>query len=382
MGTAPRGDMPRNTTESMMSEALGCLHAPDDLAERALAASHARHPAHRGHARKLVSVFAMTLVAALAFGGTAYAVVRGGLFERAYGGAHGLDSTQAWSIQGDDGTTYDFQMSLESVAGKDVMQAIVDATEEVNLVASANGYTLTVESMVLDANGAGAATFTLTSDHGFKLYPDAVAGDLVFDTSSDLRLISMDVPSEASIDERLVYEVDSSTDSEIRGTIYFSSQGPDTFKDGVTWGLFIDSEGQDGKAKPHVDVNTAAFRPTKALAARTFGDASGATASLTPLSLRLDFPETNGGGIVSRLTLEHADGTSQLVTNDTLGEGGPTTTNYYSAYGWEADRTERTVMTLSQAADPGAVDSISVTKLRYSGNEGEKVTQFFALKPM
>lgn len=380
MGTTFHDDTPRSTPESMMGEALDCLRAPDDLAERALAASRTRRPAHHGHIRTLASVFAMMLVAVLAFGGTAYAVVSSGLFERAYGGAHGLDGTQAWSIQGGDGTTYDFQMSLESVAGKDATQAVVDATEEVNLTTSANGYTLTIESMALDANGAGAATFTLTSDHGFKLYPYAVAGQLVFDNDSDLRLISTSVPSEASIDERVVYEADSSTDSEIRGTIYFSSQGLDTFKDGVTWTLAIDSEEEDGTIRS-ADAQTEVFRPTKALAARAFGDDSGATASLTPLSLRLDFPGTDGEGIVGTLALEHADGTSQLVTNDTPGEEGPTTTNYYSAFGWEADGAEHTIMTLSQATGPDAVDSISVTRCHYSGNGDEKVMQTFELKP-
>ena len=350
-----------HTPESLMGEALDSLHAADDLADRALAAARGS-ARRRGHAPRVATVLALAIALTLTLGGTAYAIVNSDLLARAYSG-HGLGDTAAWSIRGDDGKcVYSFSQSLTPAAGEDVAQTIADATEPVNLTTTANGYTLTVESMVLDANGAGVATFTLASDHGFRLLPDAVPGELVFDGDSDLGLVSMEFPGGDFPDTRCYYDASASTDTELHGTRYFTSKGTDAFASGVAWVL---------GGTPGGDAVTGTFTPSRVVGTREFSDESGTVVSLSPLSLKASFSNAQGEHSMDLLQLSHADGTTQTVLDHDYDSGATSETNYYTSYRWDEGDDECIILSLSQITDPDTVDSVLMGMHRYA-NDGRE----------
>lgn len=359
------GSTSRHTPESMLGDAMNCLRAPDDLAERAIAARHGTRRRH-GHARSLVAVVATALVATLAFGGTAYAVITSDFFARAYGD-HGLGDSAGWTVedsQGNPAATYTREFT--TVAGEDTTQAIADATEEVNLSASLNGYTLTVESMVLDANGAGAVTFTLSGEDSFDLYEDAVSNELVFD-EGPLQLITMRAGEGGSLNNRSYYDSDTSTPTELRGTMYFTARDVNDLKGGVTWE--IAGVAPDGTA---AEARTDAFTPSKVLATTTFTEAGGLEASLSPLSLRIGQPGKSEvyESVTSSVALNMSDGTSQTVMGDVA-------TNYYVYTGWQGDSANHATLALSQVVDPNEVTSISVTGNDYTESERTPFSRTF-----
>lgn len=358
-----RIEHPRTAPESLMDETMACLHAPDDLADRAIAAAGGARRRH-GHTHRLATVAGLALAASLAFGGTAYAVVNSLFFAQAYGD-HGLGASKTWSMTGDDGTSvYSYKQSYQTIADDDVTQAIEDATEPVNLSASANGYTLTIESMVLDANGAGAATFTLTSSDAFKLVDSGVGSELVFDQDSNLNSIGMVFSSGDfgdSLDSSVHYDIDTSTNTELHGTMYFNSKGLDSFDGGITWKLQGFSGGDRETSTPF-EASTGTFKPSKVVGAKSYADDTGNTASLSPLSLKVGYRlgEAKHSYSAYSVLLNQADGTQQPIIKNMYQEGETAETNYYVYYGWESDGTAYEILSLTQATNPDVIENITL----------------------
>ena len=131
----------------------------------------------------------------------------------------------------------------------------------------ARGYTLLVESVLVDDLGCGAATFTLSNPDGIKINPAyGVPGDAVFDDTSDLRLLRTTFGDDTSASDYVVYDAAASTDTEMRGTIYFNSwQDEGSIASGVKWILAFN----DGEAA------TDTFVPKKAAKSHEFKASDG-----------------------------------------------------------------------------------------------------------
>lgn len=363
------------TSNNMLETSLNALHASDDLADRALArAAGKRRRSRRTHT--IAGVAAASLALALATGGTAYAVVNSDFFAQAFGG-HGMESGD-WTWADQEGGEHAVSRDLTPISPADVSEDLAAAVEDVNLSAAANGYTLTIENMVLDANGAGIVTFNVTGENGVQDLIDAVGSNGSFWSSerAGINGLSMSMGdgldwSLALIDTYVMFDADASTSDEFRGTMYFSAfGGVDEYAGGVSWSITTD----DGNS-----YRTEVFMPNKVIEAVRLVDESGNSLSVSPLSVK-SYDVTDVYDDVS-LTLSMADGSEFAVYSnaETLGLSDVDVVNYFTNDGgWTEDGASCGVQTFSQLIDvtqvigatvsgmPGWPDDTTVVSRAYS----------------
>lgn len=372
------------SAESLMTESIDALHASNDLAERALAAAQPgrANRSRRGHARPLAAVIAAALAGALTLGGAGYAVATSDFFAQAFGD-HGLGDKNTWSITGDDSnaTVYSFTREFDTEAPANVTQSLAEATEAVGYTVSTHGFTLAIESMVLDENGAGAVTFTLSNPDGINA-TDYGNGELLFDYSvpgvCDIGMHLND-GSDTFVDTRTYFDANSSSDTEIHGTIYFSAAifgegNADAFKNGVTWRLVGNTSAVEPGANTTAnqgesyEARTNVFTPGKVVETRQFAGENGVVASLSPLSILLNFPITDERPYeahVSGLSLEMADGTEKTIESNAGNDGGATVANSYLGCMYQSDTYIELAHVLTQLADVDNVASVVVSERLY-----------------
>ena len=125
-----------------------------------------------------------------------------------------------WTVDGDGVYSRTFG-TVDEGGLSDELKASV---EYAGRAVEARGYTLLVESVLVDDLGCGAATFTLSNPDGIKINPAyGMPGDAVFDDTSDLRLLTTEFGDGTFASDYVVYDAEASTDTEMRGTIYFNS---------------------------------------------------------------------------------------------------------------------------------------------------------------
>ena len=274
--------------ETRMSEAMECLRAEDGLAERVLErAANPGRRARRGGPLPLALVVAVCATALLATGGVAYAVATSGFFQRAFGD-HGLGERSEWGFTTSSGEAYEFTREFSDAASEGVVEDLEAAVEEVGLETTGNGFTLTIEDMVVDENGCGAATFTLENPDGLGL--DAKNGVGMWDQTGMLWLTGsegLDLLSMGFADGEpdfpnvyCVYERGSLTETSVRATMYFDSfTGLDSVLTGARWELKW-HVGEGGDASKRHEAATDWFTPTKVVGTRGFS-CDGMSASLS-----------------------------------------------------------------------------------------------------
>ena len=103
------------------------------------------------------------------------------------------------------------------------------SVEHVGLSVTGNGYTLTIEDMLVDENGCGVASFTLENPEGIRNNPEyGLPGELVPDDDAPLDALGMSATGEGTstlLDYKWIYDQELSTDTLARGTVYFSAFG-------------------------------------------------------------------------------------------------------------------------------------------------------------
>lgn len=345
------------TSNNMLKTSLNTLHASDDLADRAIArAAGRRRRSRRTHT--IAGVAAVAVAVALATGGTAYAVVNSDFFAQAFGG-HGRESGD-WNWNDQEGNEYGVTRDLTPISAADVSDDLTAAVEEVGLSTEANGYTLTIENMVLDANGAGVVTFSVTGKNGVQDLIDSVKANGSFWESEAAGINSIGMvmgatsePDKPMIDTYIMYDADMSTADVFRGTMYFSAFGSvDNYTNGVSWSLAT----SDGK-----QTHTSVFNPTKVVEGVTLADNAGNTLNVTPLSVKC-FDATEVPGDYS-LTLSLANGSEYVVykNDSTFGYGDADAVNYFTNDGgWTEGNASCNVLTFSQLIDASQVVGATV----------------------
>lgn len=294
-----------------MQGAFEGMHASEDMYEKVMArASHRGRK--RGGAPKIAVVATVALAVALAAGGTAYAVLGGDFFFRGWGD-HGHGQVNTWTVDGDGVYSRTFG-TVDEDALSDELKASV---EYAGRAVEARGYTLLVESVLVDDLGCGAATFTLSNPDGIKINPVYGApGDVVFDEDSDLRLLRTAFGDGTSANDDVVYDAEASTDTEARGTIYFNAwNGADSVASGIKWVLNFN----DG------DVTTDVFVPAKTIKSREFKTADGVRAMVSPIAMVIDDESVMEAHddlygihplIIDNLSVTMEDGTNLVITDD------------------------------------------------------------------
>lgn len=365
--------------ETRMREALECLRAEDDLAERVLERAAApRRRARRGGPLPLVAVVAVCAAVLLATGGVAYAVATSGFFQRAFGD-HGLGERSEWGFTTSNGEAYEFTREFSDVASEGVVEDLEAAVEEVGLKAMGNGYTLTIEDMVVDENGCGAATFTLENPDGLGL--DAKNGVGMWDQTGALWLTGsegLDMLGMEFADGEpgfpnvyCVYERDSLTETSVRATMYFDSfTGLDSVLTGARWSLDW-HVGEGGDASKRHEAVTDWFTPTKVVGARGFS-CDGMSASLAPMSVVYELSDELADQCymfsASHVSIRMKDGTELVVSDEGAG-----VVNTYTDTGRDRYSISHT---LTQLVDVAQVESIAMVVELDDGRGGEEVREF------
>lgn len=357
-----------------LKAAFDAMHADDELADRALTrASGGKKSRRRGAAKPLAAVVAGCVAAVLVTGGVAYAVVNSDFFAQAWGD-HGQGRTQAWSILGDDGSTISYKRDFgDGTAPVELSEAV----EHVGLSVEGNGYTLELGDIAVDENGCGSVTFTLSNPNGVALYePAAELGELVLsgaEGEQTLDLITLDFgdgddeSARAFADTREMIEKESSTKTEIHGTMYFAGFGGEAdLEKGLTWVLNW-HEG-DGDSAEQYTAETQRFNPSKRVASKTFTSSDGVEAKVSPFSVQVSADlETTGS--IRKLHLVLKDGTEQVIEDDGVA-------NYYFAL----KRDENVAWVSTQLIDPDSVESVHAEGLMLDDNGGEPQTLSITLE--
>ena len=344
------------SNETKMREALECLRADEQLAEKVLARAACSGRGFRRGPLSLAAAVAIGVAVLLATGGVAYAVATSDFFQQAFGD-HGMGERSEWGLTTDSGSAYEFSREFSDAPSEKVVADLESAVEEVGLSVSGNGYTLTVEDMVLDENGCGAVTLTLENPNGLGISDDergmsGKTGELWLTGSDGLDMIDMSfADGETSFpNQRIFYERESLTETSVRATMYFDAFGGlESVLSGVRWSLNWHT-GELGTTENLVAM-TGWFTPTKIVESRTFSG-EGASGSLSPLSLMYSVPKQEGREFVADyVSLRMADG-SDLVVCD--GDSGVVNTYTDTARGvWSSH-------TLTHLVDVTQVESIVV----------------------
>ena len=352
-----------------LHEAMERMHAAEDTYERVMERASAGCRRGRGPL-PAAAVIGAAVAGVLATGGVAYAVAGGDFFDRVWGD-HGTDGRVEWSYMGNN-----YSQEYGSLDPAAVSDDLASSVEAVGLSVTGNGYTLTIEDMLVDENGCGAVTFTLENPDGIQNNPEyGLPGELLFyaDDNASGREDGMQqaIMSLASkeyggvINQRWIYDKAMSTATELHGTVYFATfdgefGSVEELLSGVYWEL--DWWEGDKAAGESVSAGTDVFRPTKLVSMSEFTDEAGNAASISPFSMKLDvaWPGGEGDG-VDAVTLVMADGT----TYEVYGEG---IVNYYAA-----SRTEDGALKLNftRFVNVGEVASVRVTGTTVDSHGGE-----------
>lgn len=351
-----------------MGASMGRMRASDDLYDGVMARAEGGGKRRHGHARSIPAVVVLALAAVLATGGTAYAVAHSDFFQRAWGG-HGMGD--GWTEPVDPGTEGlvpdSYSQDFTSAIGGEMPASFQDAVEDVGYVAEHDGYKLTIGAAVVDDNGSGAATFTLANPDGIGHDPDlGMPGELVFGSDSELRALDAKLADGTGMNTRSYYDRDTSTDTEIHGTLYFSAPATSSgeltnLESGIRWCLSFSTEAEGNRAaQGHVydnyDAYTKVFKPTKTLPARTFTDAEGDTLRVSPISAVFSIAKETADKREQepyRLVLNLADGSEVVVMDDASGIG--------NAYTATIVNETTTVLVMTRLVDPDDIVSISVS---------------------
>lgn len=348
-----------------LKAAFDAMHADDELADRALSrASSGKKHRRRGAAKPLAAVVAGCVAAVLATGGVAYAVVNSDFFAQAWGD-HGQGRTRTWSFLGDDGSSISYKRDFgDGTAPVELSEAV----EHVGLSVEGNGYTLELGEIAVDENGCGSVTFTLSNPNGVALYePAAELGELVLsgaEGEQTLDLITLnfgdgdDESARAFADTREIIEKESSTKTEVHGTMYFAGFGGEAdLEKGLTWALnWHEGDGNDIK---QYTAETQRFNLSKRVASNTFTSSDGVEAKVSPFSVQISAdPEMSDG--IRKVSLMLNDGTEQVIEDDGVA-------NYYFALGRDGNVT----WVSTRLIDPDLVESVHAERCILDDNGGE-----------
>ena len=348
-----------------LKAAFDAMHADDELADRALSrATSGKKPRRRGAAKPLAAVVAGCVAAVLATSGVAYAVVNSNFFAQAWGD-HGQGRTQTRSFLGDDGSTISYKRDFgDGTAPVELSEAV----EHVGLSVEGNGYTLELGEIAVDENGCGSVTFTLSNPNGVALYESAAeAGELVLsgaEGEQTLDLITLDFGDEddestrAFADTREMIEKESSTKTEVHGTMYFAGFGGEAdLEKGLTWVLnWHEGDGNDTK---QYTAKTQRFNPSKRVASKTFTSSDGVESKVSPFSVQISADPVMSDSI-RKVSLVLKDGTEQVIVDDGVA-------NNYFGLGRDGNVT----WVSTRLIDPDSVESVHVERRILDDNGGE-----------
>lgn len=309
----------------LFREAFSPIDAPDDMAERVIRMAGTSNRNTRGHRVHRIPVRAVvigaTLSAALA-GGGAYAAVQSNFFQSAFGDkGQGDVEARDIPVEGKDSTCRLAEMTWVQTDPANAERILGPFVGTVGQSVSANGYTLTVDEVVVDENGIGVATYTLSNPDGvgevdgyyghFGFMPDAPIRGVHIEGATQ-RGIGNGMTGGISFDQRSVKDELLSTEAELHAVQYFCPPFGERDENGYRWQLSVWDEESGRLAGP-----TITYAPEAAIPATVFAAETGETVSMSPLGMvASESIETMDPGFYRRCVVASSDGTEYVVKDD------------------------------------------------------------------
>ena len=310
---------------ALFREAFSPIDAPDDMAERVIRMAGTSNRNMRGHRVHHIPVRAVvigvTLSAALV-GGGAYAAVQSDFFQSAFGDKGQKDvAARDVPVEGKDSTFRLAEMTWVQTDPANAERILGDYVGTVGQSVSINGYTLTVDEIVVDENGIGVATYTLSNPDGvgevdgyyghFGFMPDAPIRGVHIEGATQ-RDIGNGMTGGISFDQRSVKDEVLSTGTELHAVQYFCSLFGEHDENGYMWQLSVLDEESGRLAGP-----TVTYAPEAAIPATAFAAETGETVSMSPLGMvASESIETMDPGSYRRCVVTFSDGTEYVVKDD------------------------------------------------------------------
>ena len=325
----PKGSHVQATVDerarALFREAFSPIDAPDDMAERVIRMAGTSSRNMRGHRVHHIPVRAVvigvTLSAALV-GGGAYAAVQSDFFQSAFGDKGQKDvAARDVPVEGKDSTFRLAEMTWVQTDPANAERILGDYVGTVGQSVSINGYTLTVDEIVVDENGIGVATYTLSNPDGvgevdgyyghFGFMPDAPIRGVHIEGATQ-RDIGNVMTGGISFDQRSVKDEVLSTGTELHAVQYFCSLFGEHDENGYMWQLSVLDEESGLPAGP-----TVTYAPEAAIPATAFAAETGETVSMSPLGMvASESIETMDPESYRRCVVTFSDGTEYVVKDD------------------------------------------------------------------
>ena len=365
---------------ALFREAFSPIDAPDDMAERVIRMAGTSNRNMRGHRVHRIPMRAVVIGATLSaalVGGGAYAAVQSNFFQSAFGDK-GQEDVKARDIpvEGKDSTCRLAEMTWVQTDPANAERILGDYVGTVGQSVSINDYTLTVDEMVVDENGIGVATYTLSNPDGvgevdgyygqFGFMPDAPVRGVHVEGATQ-RDIGNGMTAGISFDERSVKDEALSTETELHAVQYFCPLFGEHDENGYMWQLSMWDEESGSLAGP-----TITYAPETSIPATAFAAETGETVSMSPLGMvASESIETTDPGSYRRCVVTFSDGTEYIVKDD----------RYYEFDDKEnaPELAGNTVLTLDSGSDGiffvfnRLVDVEAVASVTFETNAGEQL---------
>lgn len=269
-----------------LQKAFSVLHAAPDTVEKVLQQAQGKKKRHLLPKSLLIAaVLALSLTVAGAAG--VASLVDAHVSHESTVPDGTLHAFSAGSIETEGMEMYDSQNNpielptMERVlADKDMVQQLVgDALCRIEATLQAEGYTVTLENMLIDENGAGLLTYTLENPQGIN-YADNGYGMVTTPLTPDLRIGG--ATSAQYMDTAVYLDKEQSTDTCLHLVLYFCNFGEWQMGDDL---YFTINSGTDGCETHAVRITPQRFVPEC-----TFLTEDGKLLRLSPLSAYWDNP--------------------------------------------------------------------------------------------
>ena len=343
----------------LFRQAFDGLHASEDTYEEVLMKVSDGYQPRRGLTRKAL---ALVLAGVLASGGTAYAITSG--FFGAFGSKGREDIPTATIIDDKGGTITTPAMQFVDASEEEVARILGDAVQHVGLSCESHGNTLTIDDLVMDEQGVGVATFTLTSPEGTsgfigsydESYPDY--GFLRFPEDSCLRGIIVEGADGGHYDHYEVVDLTLTTEDVLHGVIYLGAMTADPAA-GLVFGMggvgdeVAETDGGEIVDRESWDALTDAFVPSVRVTGPELKSEEGYLAHVSPLGITFAAPFGElaiDAWVPGGTTLQMSDGSTYVVEDDD-------NLNTYCSY-----YTEEGALTLvfNRLVDPAQVTGVTI----------------------
>lgn len=336
------------TEQTLFQETFSCLHASDTVCEEVLSMAEQKSKKKRRLTKKAAILCAAATAACTM---TVWAAVQSGFFQSIWGNkgqknveTHRVtDGGQSWTSPSREWKEVD-----DAAAGK-LASGFVG---QIGASATVYGYTLTAEEYLMDENGIGAITYTLSNPDGLRGIAFNEYGEYYVTPECPMKEIWMETSGKKAICVKSIADQTQTTDTTLHAVMYFAPF--EETEKGET--LFLHHYGYESDAEGRIfseEAQDISFTPDRLLASAVYTSDAGYTARISPLGIVFQgpvFESADPAWTLQKLSVSRYDGSVYPVRDKDVSNA------ILGCIGSGGD----TFLVFNRLVDPGAVASITV----------------------